>query len=50
MQEKLKIGDTISFIMNGQPVTPGQNTPPPKVEPAVESVKEEAPTEETIKE
>lgn len=46
MQEKLKIGDTISFIMNGTPVVPGQPTPPPKEEPVEQAV----PTEETTKE
>ncbi len=46
MQEKLRIGDTISFIMNGKPVIPGQNTSQPKEE----LVKEVKPTEETPKE
>lgn len=41
MQEKFKIGDTISFTLNGKPIVPGQNTTPPKVEP----VKEVKPTE-----
>lgn len=32
MQEKLKIGDTISFIMNGKPIVPGNNVTPKKPE------------------
>lgn len=43
MQENLKIGDTISFIMNGKPFIPVQDVPPPKVAPKVEPVKEVKP-------
>jgi hypothetical protein len=45
MQEKLKIGETVTFIMNGQPFNPGQQEKPPappeeKKEEKKEEVKE----------
>lgn len=39
MQDNVQAKEKISFVINGQPVTPGEQAPPPEPEP--EEKKEE---------